>query len=95
MNDDTGEACPPAVLFLSCLLLTEITAFLRETFQVKCFEILLMCCAVGIQKYSITICVASELTLRREFDVVRSIKLSNVGLDSATALATSNESQLL
>ncbi|VDK69711.1 unnamed protein product [Gongylonema pulchrum] len=35
VNDENGEACPPAVLFLACILLGEITAFLRETFQVK------------------------------------------------------------
>uniref|UniRef100_A0A915PNH9 Uncharacterized protein n=1 Tax=Setaria digitata TaxID=48799 RepID=A0A915PNH9_9BILA len=33
INDETGERCPPAILFLACLLLNEITAFLRETFQ--------------------------------------------------------------
>ncbi|OZC08433.1 hypothetical protein X798_04493, partial [Onchocerca flexuosa] len=33
VNDESGERCPPAILFLACLLLNEITAFLRETFQ--------------------------------------------------------------
>lgn len=37
VNDDTGEACPPALLLLACFLLREITAFLRETFQVSTF----------------------------------------------------------
>uniref|UniRef100_A0A0M3J468 UNC80 domain-containing protein n=1 Tax=Anisakis simplex TaxID=6269 RepID=A0A0M3J468_ANISI len=33
VNDDSGEVCPQALLLLACLLLNEITAFLRETFQ--------------------------------------------------------------
>ncbi|EFO16215.2 hypothetical protein LOAG_12293, partial [Loa loa] len=33
VNDESGERCPPVILFLACLLLNEITAFLRETFQ--------------------------------------------------------------
>uniref|UniRef100_A0A158R4L5 UNC80 domain-containing protein n=1 Tax=Syphacia muris TaxID=451379 RepID=A0A158R4L5_9BILA len=33
VNDESGEACPPALLLLACFLLREITAFLRETFQ--------------------------------------------------------------
>ncbi|CAG9539348.1 unnamed protein product, partial [Cercopithifilaria johnstoni] len=33
VNDESGECCPPAILFLACLLLNEITTFLRETFQ--------------------------------------------------------------
>ncbi|VDN04676.1 unnamed protein product [Thelazia callipaeda] len=33
VNDESGERCPPALLFLACILLNEITAFLRETFQ--------------------------------------------------------------
>ncbi|VDM36880.1 unnamed protein product, partial [Toxocara canis] len=33
VNDESGEVCPQALRLLACLLLNEITAFLRETFQ--------------------------------------------------------------
>ncbi|KAI1727311.1 cation channel complex component UNC80 domain-containing protein [Ditylenchus destructor] len=33
VNDSTGEACPPALQLMACMLLYQITAFLRETFQ--------------------------------------------------------------
>uniref|UniRef100_A0A0M3ILD1 UNC80 domain-containing protein n=1 Tax=Ascaris lumbricoides TaxID=6252 RepID=A0A0M3ILD1_ASCLU len=34
VNDESGEVCPQALRLLACLLLNEITAFIRETFQV-------------------------------------------------------------
>uniref|UniRef100_A0A915C2K7 Transmembrane protein n=1 Tax=Parascaris univalens TaxID=6257 RepID=A0A915C2K7_PARUN len=33
VNDESGEVCPQALRLLACLLLDEITAFIRETFQ--------------------------------------------------------------
>lgn len=33
VNDNSGERCPPALQLLACHLLLQITAFLRETFQ--------------------------------------------------------------
>lgn len=33
VNDGAGEHCPPALQLMACLVLYQITAFLRETFQ--------------------------------------------------------------
>lgn len=33
INDASGEFCPPALQLMACQLLLQITAFLRETFQ--------------------------------------------------------------